>query len=100
MTNPLDLGEAMRAALPPLFREIDCQALSGGILQPGTLQNQRCAGAIPPECFSRDVAGRVVIHRDKFLDLYYIPKLKRKTREPQVADRLRSTRRTSNPANL
>jgi hypothetical protein len=74
----LDVVEALRQSLPAVFREVDAEKLSGGVLRPGTLANQRSRGEIPSECWGFDLAGCVVLHRDAFLDRFYAPRLARR----------------------
>jgi hypothetical protein len=76
-TEYADLISALRAVLPPIFREIDSGKLSGGVLSPGTLANCRSSGEIPAHCYTYDAAGCTVLMRDPFLDDFYAHRLAR-----------------------
>src|SRR5215471_2149752 len=73
-----DLVEALRSFLPEAFPEKDAGQLSGGVLVPGTMANDRAKRKVPRHCYTHDAAGRVIIFRDPFLDEYYRPKLEKR----------------------
>lgn len=62
-----ELIEQLRAALPPVFLGSASDELTGGAINWGTVQNKRCRGEIPDDCFVRS-GPRVLVIRDKFLD--------------------------------
>lgn len=57
----------LRQSLPEVFPGKDIDRLTSGIFRWRTLQNQRCRGEVPPECFLRLSPRKILIHRDKFL---------------------------------
>jgi len=59
--------EQLRRALPPIFLGSATDDLTGGAICWGTVQNKRCRGEIPDECFVRS-GLRVLVVRDRFLD--------------------------------
>jgi hypothetical protein len=61
------LIEQLRQALPPVFLGSAIDELTGGAVCWGTVQNKRCRGEIPEECFVRS-GLRVIVIRDRFLD--------------------------------
>ena len=85
-----DLVEALRSFLPEAFPEKDAGQLSGGVLVPGTMANDRAKRKVPRHCYTHDAAGRVIIFRDPFLDEYYRPKLEK--RQPIKAPSVRRNR--------
>ena len=62
-----DVIDQLRAALPPIFLGSASDDLTGAAINWGTIQNKRCRGEIPDECFIRS-GPRVLVVRDKFLN--------------------------------
>jgi hypothetical protein len=103
MSNDLPLIGALKKSLPLLFREINATTLSGGVLQTGTMQNERQRKDVPTECWSYDAAGCVVYDRDIYLDKFYTPKLKRKLERmgvKNIKSRLAREESSEQPTNL
>jgi hypothetical protein len=62
-----EIIDQVRDAWPPLFAGTSIDDLSGGALTWVTVQNKRCMGEIPDECFVRS-GPKVLVVRDRFLD--------------------------------
>jgi len=85
--------ESLRAVLPPVFLECRATALSGGVLQSGTMANERSRREVAKEAFAYDPSGKVIIFRDTYLDRHYSQKLAKRRVGRDIADRLRSNSR-------
>lgn len=59
--------DQLRASLPPIFLGSAIDDLTGDAIKWGTVQNKRCKGEIPDDCFVRS-GPRVLVVRDKFLN--------------------------------
>src|SRR5271154_5218374 len=62
-----EMIEQLRAALPAIFLGTAIDLLTGKAICWGTIQNKRCRGGIPDECFVRS-GPRLLVIRDRFLD--------------------------------
>jgi hypothetical protein len=60
--------DKLRAELPPTFAGPKIDQLTGGAIRWGTIQNKRCRGEIPPECFTRSGSGPTIVDTNAFLD--------------------------------
>lgn len=58
----------LKEKLPEVFPGKEIDKLSGNIFRWRTLQNRRCKGEIPQDCFLRLSTRKVLICRDKFLE--------------------------------
>lgn len=58
----------LKRRLPEVFPGKEIDKLSGNIFRWRTMQNMRCNGKIPQDCFFRLSARKILVNRDKFLE--------------------------------
>ena len=63
-----DVISEYRQKLPPAFAGVSLDQLTGDALRWRTIQNLKCRGEIPTECFVRQGGKKLLIVRDPFLD--------------------------------
>lgn len=57
----------LERTLPFVFPGKDIDKLTANVFRWRTMQNMRCKGKIPQECFLRLSSRKILIYRDKFL---------------------------------
>lgn len=62
-----ELQTFLEGRLPEIFPGKDIDRLTGRIFRWRTLQNLRCRGEIPAECFLRLTPRKILIHRDRLI---------------------------------